>query len=77
MYCAKLFKSEKNFYSEDLIQVVEDVKHYLINSNIEWEIVTILNAESHEVVDRMEFTRDMYSNKCHFKMGGWSSYEGF
>jgi len=70
MYCAKLFKSDKKFFSEDLIQVVEDVKHYLIDSDVDWEIVTVLNTSSHEVVDRMEFKRDMFSNKCNFKMVG-------
>ena len=71
MYCANLFKSDKKFFSEDLIQVVEDVKHYLINSDVDWEIVTVLNNVSHEVVDRMEFKRDMFSNKCNFKMVGY------
>lgn len=70
MYCAKFFKSEKVIRSSDLVQVVEDVKHYLIESGIEWDICSVYNEDTGKLIDRMEFQRDMFSNECRFKMRG-------
>lgn len=69
-YKARFSYTAEELFSDDLILLVEEVKRKLIAGSYHMEIVTIYNQETHEVIDRMEFSRGLFSNDTNFKMRG-------
>jgi len=67
---AKYSYSGKEVFGDDLIRLVEEVKHDLIASYPRLEVITFSDCKTSSIIDRMEFRRDMFSNNCHFRMRG-------
>ena len=66
-----------SFYSDSLVDLMEQVKHYYIThvEQLEWDQITFVNSETKEVVDRLKYSRDLFSNGTHFRMvGGANPY---
>lgn len=74
-YSAKFFRiDQKEITSDYLIDCVEQAKKFIVDSGISWEKVTIINNETNQVVDRLEYMKDMFSNGCQWKMSSLDQF---
>lgn len=65
----KFSNNDKMFSLIDgLINAIEKAKKFVIDSNVEWETVSIYDSYNDELVYKMSFQKDMFSNG-----GDWST----